>query len=91
MSLAQVAFVPFADCDSANSLLLGVVLLGSWVFVLITHILAQETNGLTKSAFGARVAELLAASSDTRLHAVFLFWIQTLLVMLSSAHKAFGW
>lgn len=42
----------------------------SWAFVLLTHGMAQQTNGLTK---------------------IFLFWIQSLLVILAGSHDAFSW
>jgi hypothetical protein len=39
-----------SDCPSANGGLVVLVLALSWLFVLVSHTLAQETNGLTKSA-----------------------------------------
>jgi hypothetical protein len=62
------------------------MLVVSWLFVLVTHVLAQETNGLTKStlSFSCLLLTLVC-------FAVFLFWVQTLLIIMSESHSAFNW
>jgi hypothetical protein len=61
----------------------------SWAFVLVTHVLSQQSNGLTKSECCMQPAS--RAHGMLLFGAVFLFWVQTLLVMLSGSHSAFNW
>jgi hypothetical protein len=79
------------DCPSANAGLVVLVVLLSWAFVLVTHALAQETNGLTKSECSCLRVLSSSYSPFAACVAVFLFWVQTLMIMLSGAHSAFGW
>jgi hypothetical protein len=68
--------------------LVVLVLVVSWLFVLVTHVLAQETNGLTKSTHASPLLSLLVADC---FGVVFLFWVQTLLIIMSESHSAFNW
>jgi hypothetical protein len=65
------------------------VLLLSLAFVLVSHSLAQETNGTTKSTHLLRCSGPISVASAC--FSVFLFWVQTLMIMMTNAHSAFGW
>jgi hypothetical protein len=84
--------LPCSDCPHANGGLVIIIIALSWGFVLITHVLAQETNGLTKSACSRCWRGLYRTqSSSLFFFAVFLFWVQTLLIVMSGSHSAFNW
>ena len=84
MTQFAVVFMHCADCPGPNVGYIILTLFLSWVFVLVSHQLAQSTTGLTKS-------EPMSSSCLIDAAAVLLFFSQIALLVIGSGDAVFSW